>query len=130
MLSSTTSDNKKPLFLRVEEVRKRKDDDIAKIKTVLQSQQKDKEPEPTFKPDLSKTQPKNSSNRTLDKFFQDNEEWQKRTKDKYIKYHLNILTEEMKENTFRPQINKNSIKIVSQVFFIMNFFNSIIEKTR
>lgn len=114
MLLSTTELNK-PLFMRVDEIQKRKNDDISRIKHILQTQQKEKNPEPTFIPDTSKTKRKDVKTRTFNKFFMDSEEWRQKTKDKNEKFHLNILTEEMKESTFHPQINKKSLKILSQV---------------
>jgi len=113
------SENQKPLFLRVNEIQKRKTDGIAKIKHVLESQIKEKEPEPTFVPDLSCTKKKEDKMRSVPQFLNDLEEWRKKKKDHTEKFHIALLTEEMKENTFHPQINKNSIKMISHVFFLL-----------
>ena len=116
-----SSENKKPLFLRVEQVQKRRTDEINKIKHVLQSQQKEKEPDPTFTPDISMTKKKEEKKRSVPQFLNDIEEWGKKKKSQNEKLHLTLLTEEMKENTFHPQLDKNSMKLVAQVFFKFPF---------
>ena len=117
------NDNQKPLFLRVSEVQKRKNEGIEKTKHVLESQRKEKEPEPTFVPDLSTTKKKEDKTRSVPEFLNDLEEWRKKKKENTEKFHISLLTEEMKEYTFHPQLNKHSLKMASQVpFFIFFLF--------
>lgn len=115
----SNSDNKRPLFLRVNDIQKRKNEEIAKRKNLLEKQQKEKEPEPSFIPNLSLTKKKEDKLRSIPQFLNDVDDWNKKKKDKSEKFHIALLTEEMKENTFHPQIDKHSLKIILQVLFLL-----------
>lgn len=90
------NDGQKPLFMRVSDVQKKKVDEIAKMKLVLESQKKEKEPDPTFVPDLSSTRKKEGKSRTVSELLSSLGEWEKRKKENCEKTHIEMLTEEMK----------------------------------
>ncbi len=105
-------------MIKCNEIRKKKCDEIEKIQRILTMIKKEKEPEPTFKPNISISSKKKEKNRSVEEFLKDNEQWRKKKKAKGEEFHLKLLTEEMKEHTFHPIIDKNSRKMLKQVIYL------------
>lgn len=99
----------KPIYLRTADILKNKETKTKQIKDEQELRNRSKDPDPTYRPDLSLTERKNCSWKTPRdnrKVISDLKEWQDRKNEKRDERQANILIDELKELTFHPKIKK------------------------
>ncbi len=111
----------KPLHQRAPEILKFREDKRQIIKSKVKQSELDRNPSPTFRPDLSaslslkKTQEIHKHSRSMDKVVADVYTWNQNKEEKIQKKSIERYREELKETTFHPNIDKHSENLLRKV---------------
>ena len=105
---------KQPIHMRTDAVLKKKNENLSKLKREIDQQKLEKEPEPTFQPNINRKyyydRPRTAKEFTTHVFA-----WQSRRNEALQKEQYENITREMETLTFKPYINDKSRKIVERV---------------
>lgn len=110
---------REPIYQRSQTILKQKEDNINKLKKQIEEQKNQKDPPPTFQPNLVSKKPLQENNRirSAKEFTSQVYAWQSRKQELLQKEQYETLTKEMEELTFKPKINKKSRELAEKVFF-------------
>lgn len=103
-----------PLHLRTEEILNRKKEKLEEERKIKEKKNEELEKAITFRPELS-TMPQTYKN--FKEFEETQKNWTKTKKEKIAQKQFLHLEQEVQNHPFKPEINKNSLKIVHKKGF-------------
>lgn len=104
----------KPPFKKTEEVLSHKRQTIFALQEKVEKEQKIKNPEPSFKPNIINNHGKEGVRRTKEEFYHEMMEWMRHKIDGQTRKKLEIRKKEEIEITFHPLINYKSNSIANE----------------
>ena len=106
-----------PIYMRTNEVLKRKEANLEKLRKEIEEQRHEKDPEPTFQPNIKRRDPYDRP-RTAKEFANHVFAWQSKKNEFLQKEQYETITREMETLTFKPFINPKSRQLVAKVIKI------------